>query len=126
MAMTCREEAMRWVHRYAAGGAAFALLPLPLSTTAGLAALEAHMFRFVGEVYGDSVGGMASLAAGGTFEVMGQGLKYLATRAVSFVPGPYGAVIRAAIAAVVIESIGRGVVGHFERKHPGKVFSGAV
>ena len=41
---------MRWVHRYAIGGAAFAALPLPISTTAGLAALEVHMFNFIGNV----------------------------------------------------------------------------
>jgi uncharacterized protein (DUF697 family) len=114
------------VHRYAVGGAALALLPLPLSTTVALAALEAHMFRFIGEVYGDSVGGMASLAAGGSFEVMGKGLKFFATRAVAFVPGPIGPVIRDAIAGVVIESIGRGIVGHFERKHPNRPFSPAA
>jgi uncharacterized protein (DUF697 family) len=125
MAITCREEAMRWVHRYAIGGAAFAALPLPISTTAGLAALEVHMFNFIGGVYGESVGNLASLAAGGGFEVMGAGLKFVATRAVSFVPGPLGMVVRAGIAAVVIESLGRAIIGFFERKHPGKLFSAA-
>jgi uncharacterized protein (DUF697 family) len=126
MSITCKEESMRWVHRYAIGGAAFAMLPLPLSTTAGLAALEAHMFRVVGEVYGETVSGVASLAAGGSFEVMGQGLKFLAARAVAFVPPPFGPAIRAGIAAIVIESIGFGIVGHFERKYPGKLFSRAA
>jgi uncharacterized protein (DUF697 family) len=126
MAITCREEAMRWVHRYAIGGAAFAALPLPISTTAGLAALEVHMFNFIGGVYGESVGNLASLAAGGGLEVMGAGLKFVATRAVSFVPGPAGIVIRAGIAAVVIETLGRAIIGHFERKHPGRLFSPAV
>lgn len=114
---------MRWVHRYAIGGAAFAALPLPISTTAGLAALEVHMFNFIGNIYGESISGMANLAVGGGLEAMGAGLKFVATRAVAFVPGPFGIPIRAGIAAIVIESIGRGVIGHFERKYPGKLFS---
>jgi uncharacterized protein (DUF697 family) len=52
---------------------------------------------------------------------MGQGLKYLATEAVRFVP-VLGPVLRSAIAGGIIESLGRGIVGHFERKHPGKTF----
>lgn len=117
---------MRWVHRYAIGGAAFAALPLPISTSAGLAALEVHMFNFIGGVYGESMGNLASLAAGGGLEVMGAGLKFVATRAVSFVPGPVGIVVRASIAAVVIETLGRAIIGHFERKHPGRLFSPAA
>ncbi|MDI1437520.1 hypothetical protein QHF89_48880 [Polyangium sorediatum] len=117
---------MRWVHRYAIGGAAFAALPLPVSTTAGLAALEVHMLNFIGGVYNEPVGNLRSLAAGGGLEVMGAGLKLVATRAVSFVPGPVGFVIRAGIAAIVIESIGRAIIGYFEHKHPDKVFSPAV
>jgi len=126
MATTCRQEATRWVHRYAIGGAAFATLPLPVSTTAGLAALEVHMINFIGNVYEEPVGNLKSLVAGGGFEVMGAGLKFVATRAASFVPGPVGIVIRASIAAVVIESLGRAIIGYFERKHPDKVFSPAV
>ncbi|TKD09292.1 hypothetical protein E8A74_13230 [Polyangium fumosum] len=126
MAITCREEAMRWVHRYAIGGAAFAALPLPISTTAGLAALEVHMLNFIGGVYDEPVGNLKSLAAGGGLEIMGSGLKFVATRASAFVPGPAGIVIRVGIAALVIESLGRAIVGYFERKHPDKLFSAAV
>jgi len=114
---------MRWVHRYAIGGAAFALLPLPISTTAGLAVLELQLFRIIGEVYGEPVGGIATIAAGGSLEIMGEGLKTLATRAAAFVPGPVGAVMRVGIAAVVIESLGLAVVRYFEGKYPGKLFS---
>ena len=116
---------MRWVHRYAVGGAAFAALPLPISTTAGLSALEVHMLGFIGRIYGEESKGLSAIAAMGGFEMMGGGLKFIATRAVSFLPILLGPAIRAGIAAVVIESIGRGVVGHFERKYPGRVFSPA-
>ncbi len=111
---------MRWVHRYAIGGAAFAALPLP--TSAGLAALQTHMFGMIGNIYGDDVSSMASAAAGGSFSVMGQGLRLLANKAVGFVP-VVGPAIKAGIAAAAIEGIGRGVVEHFERKHPGKKFT---
>jgi uncharacterized protein (DUF697 family) len=119
---TCKEEATRWVHRYAIGGAAFAALPLPFSTSAALATLETHMFGMISEIYGDSVGGVASTAAGGTFAVMGQGLSFLAHRAIGFIP-VLGPLIRAGIAGAVIESIGHGIIGHFERKHPGRLFT---
>jgi uncharacterized protein (DUF697 family) len=116
---TCKEEALRWVHIYAAGGAAFAAIPIPFSTSAGLAALETHMTGFIGSIYGDPVGAATTAAASGTFAVMGQGLKYVATQASCFVPF-LGPVIRMGIAAVTIESIGRAIVSHYERKFPDK------
>ncbi|WP_437290433.1 hypothetical protein [Sorangium sp. So ce406] len=118
---TCRDEALRWVHRYAIGGAAFAALPLPISTSAGLVAIETHMMSMVGQIYGETVGSVATTAAGGSFAILGQGLKFLATRAVGFVP-VIGPAIKMTIAGLTIEAIGHGVVGHFERKYPGKTF----
>jgi uncharacterized protein (DUF697 family) len=82
------------------------------------------MFGMIGEIYGENVGSMASAAAGGSFTVMGHGLRFVAHQAVGFVP-VLGPVIKAGIAAAVIEAIGRGVVAHFERKYPGKVFTRA-
>jgi uncharacterized protein (DUF697 family) len=122
MMTTCKEEARRWVHLYAIGGAAFAALPVPISTTAALAALEAHMFSYIGSIYGEQVGSAATAAADVTFTVMGQGLRFLVHRAVGFIP-VLGPLIRAGIAAATIESIGHGIVGHFERKNPGKLFT---
>ena len=118
---TCKQEATRWVHRYAAGGAAFAALPIPFSTTAGLATMEAHLLSVIGEIYGDGVGAFASATAGGTFSAMGQGLKWVACQAACFVPG-FGIPIRMAIAGATIEALGHAVIAHFERKHPGKEF----
>lgn len=79
------------------------------------------MMAMVGEIYGETVGSVATTAAGGSFAILGQGLKFLATRAVGFVP-LIGPAIRMGIAGLTIEAIGRGVVGHFERKYPGKIF----
>lgn len=118
---TCREEALRWVHRYAVGGAAFAAIPLS-GTSTGLATLETHLTSVIGEVYGESVGAVATTAAGGSYAIMGQGLRYLVQKAASFVPGPAGFAVRLIVAAVTIEGIGRAVIEHYERKYPGKLF----
>lgn len=118
---TCKDEALRWVHRYALGGAAFAAVPIPFSTSAGLAALETHMASMIAEIYGDPAAGFATAAAGGVFSAFGHGLKYVASRATLFVPG-FGIPVRMAIAGGTIESLGRAIVAHYERKHPGKQF----
>src|SRR4051812_40356827 len=77
---TCKAEARRWVHRYAAGGGAFAALPI-VGTSSALATIEMHMMGIIGDIYGESVSGVTTAAAGGTFAVMGQGLKWIAFRA---------------------------------------------
>lgn len=118
---TCREEALRWVHRYAVGGAAFAAIPLP-GTSTGLATLETHLTSVIGEIYGESVGTIAATAAGGSYAIMGQGLKYLVRQAAIFVPGPAGFALRLLVAAATIEGIGRAIIEHYERKYPGKLF----
>lgn len=122
---TCREEALRWVHRYAVGGAAFAAIPLP-GTSTGLATLETHMTSVIGEIYGESVGAVATTAAGGSYAILGQGLKYLVHKAAAFVPGPAGFAVRLIVAGATIEGIGRAIIEHYERKYPGKLFQKGV
>src|SRR5262245_21483914 len=102
---TCKEEARRWVHRYAIGGAAFAAIPIP-GTSAGLATLETYMMTVIGESYGASVGAVVSTAAGGSFTILGQGLKWAVRRAIGFVPGPAGIAVRVVVAGVTIEGLG--------------------
>ena len=119
---TCREEALRWVHYYAAGGAAFAAVPLPVSTTNALAALETYLMKVIGDVYGDPPTGVATAAAGGTFVIGGQALKHLAMQAACFVP-VLGVPIRMSIAGATIELLGRAIINHYETKHPGKGWS---
>jgi uncharacterized protein (DUF697 family) len=110
---------MRWVHRYAIGGAALAALPVPLSHTAALVALETYLMNVVGGVYGDPPTAGTVAAAGGTFALGGQGLKLCALRATTFLP-LWGIPIRVAIAGAAIEALGHAIVAHYERKHPGK------
>ena len=63
-------------------------------------------------------------AAGGTFAVLGMGLKWLAFNGTLLIPG-WGILIRTVIAAIItIETLaGQGIIGHFERKHPHKEFT---
>ncbi len=120
--LTCKEEALRWVHRYAAGGAIFAAVPLPVSTAPILAALETHMFAVIGGIYGDAPTTPLTAAATGTFAALGTGLKHVAAEAIRFVP-VVGPLIRCVIAAATIEGIGQAIVAHYERKYPGRVFT---
>jgi uncharacterized protein (DUF697 family) len=120
---TCKQEALGWVHRFAAGGAAVAMIPLPLSSTACLAALETYMMNVIGEIYGSPPGAVASVVAGGTFVFGGSVLKRAAINLVGFVP-IWGWAVRAGIAASAIEALGRAIVGHYEKKYPDKQFAG--
>ena len=118
---TCKEEAIRWVHRYALGGAAFAAIPLPVPTTAGLATMEMHLATVIADVYGEPSTGFGTAAAGGAFAFFGQGLKFVACQAACFIP-VLGIPIRMGIAGVTIEALGHSVIAHYERKHPGRAF----
>lgn len=119
--ITCKEEALRWVHRYAVGSAAFAAIPLPFSTSAGLAALETHLAAMIADIYGVTQASFATAAAGTAFGALGQGLKYAACQATIFLPG-FGIPIRMAIAGTTVDSLGRAIVAHYERRHPGKAY----
>ncbi|MFO0546892.1 MAG: hypothetical protein U0271_00825 [Polyangiaceae bacterium] len=120
--ITCKEEAERWVHLYAAGGVVFASVPLPFSTAPILATLETHLMTMIGSIYGEPMGAAATAAAGGTFHVLGSGLKFAVAKATTYVP-IVGPLIRGLTAAATIEAIGQGIIAHYERKYPGKLFT---
>lgn len=120
---TCKEEALRWVHRYAVGGSVFAAIPLPFSTSAGLATLEMHLATVIAGIYGEPPSGFATAAAGGALAAAGQGLKFIACKGSLLFP-LLGIPIRMAIAGGTVESLGRAIVAHYERKHPGMEFAG--
>jgi uncharacterized protein (DUF697 family) len=115
----CRERARAWVHAYAAGGAAFAFIPIPMpgSTTAGLIALEATMVHAISRIYGQHLDMKDAAAMVTGLQVAGGALKTVAREAVGYIPG-VGWLIRGAIAAAAIEAIGNTVVQMFERRHP--------
>ena len=104
----CREKARSLVHTYAAGGCAWAVLPIPIATSTGLCALETHMIYWIGRVYAE----LASV-----------GLKTVALNAANFLP-VIGWAIKGAIAATTIEGLGEVIIRHFETRHPGKVYAG--
>jgi uncharacterized protein (DUF697 family) len=122
---TCKQEAMRSVHRYAIGGAALAALPLPF-TSAGLLAIESRLIGAVGEVYGERQGGIPNAVARGAAAFVGRAAKRVSKRAMESAPGVLRPVIRMAIAGATIEAIGLGLVFYYERKSPGRAFQGAA
>lgn len=120
--VTCSERSHLWVHAYAAGGAAFAALPIPIGTSVGLAAAETYMIYWIGRVYGEQLSpGDISMVLGG-LQLASIGLKTLAMEALNFVP-VIGWAVKPVIAASAIEAIGAATIGHFEGKYPGRVYS---
>jgi uncharacterized protein (DUF697 family) len=115
----CRDKARVLVHKYAAFGTAWSLLPIPMATSAGLTALETHMIYWIARVYGEepSRGDVLMTAAG--LELCSVALKTVAIEGALLVPG-IGWGIKATIAAGAIEAIGNAIIQHYEQKYPGK------
>lgn len=115
----CRERARAWVHAYAAGGAAYAVVPIPVpgSTTAGLVALETTMVHAISRIYGQDLDMKDAAALVSGLQVAGGALKTIAREAVGYIPG-VGWLVRGAIAAAAIEAIGNTVIQMFERRNP--------
>ena len=117
---TCKDKARALVHKYAAFGTAWALLPIPMATSVGLTALETHLIYWVARIYGESPtsGDIAMSAAG--LELASVALKTVALEGATFIPG-IGWGIKASIAGTAIEGIGAMVIEHYEKRHPGKL-----
>lgn len=109
------------MHRYAAGGGVFTLVPVP-TTTMGLATLEMHMLSFIGQIYGESVSNASSATAGGSFLLAGQGLKWATDHLVELLPPWAARPARIAVAVMTIELIGDRIIHYFEEMHPQRVF----
>lgn len=123
----CRERARAWVHAYAAGGAAYAVVPIPVpgSTTAGLVALETTMVHAISRIYGQDLDMKDAAALVSGLQVAGGALKTIAREAVGYIPG-VGWLVRGAIAAAAIEAIGNTVISMFERRHPDRLCAPVV
>lgn len=119
-ATTCKDKARTLVHKYAAFGTAWALLPIPGATSVGLTALETHLIYWIGRIYGEEPGArdVAMTAAG--LELASVALKTVAVEGATFVPG-IGWGIKAGIAGSAIEGIGQLTIEHYEKKYPGKL-----
>lgn len=117
---TCKEKARALVHKYAAFGTAWALLPIPMATSVGLTALETHLIYWIGRIYGEDphTRDVAMTAAG--LELASVALKTVAIEGATFAPG-IGWGIKAGIAGSAIEGIGQLAIDHYEKKYPGKL-----
>jgi uncharacterized protein (DUF697 family) len=118
----CREKAKKVVHKYAAFGTAWAVLPIPIATSAGLAALETHMLYWIARVYGEHPQKGDLLMVGAGLELASVALKTVAIEGANFVPG-IGWIVKGAIAGSVIEAIGAAIISHFEGKYPGRALA---
>ena len=118
---TCREQARSLIHKYAVFGTAWSVLPIPIATSAGLCALEAHMIYWVGRVYGEELSKGDIIMLGSGLELASVGLKAVAREGMNLIPF-VGWGIKGVIAATTIEGIGELVIRHFEGKYPGKLF----
>ena len=120
--MMCKDRAREWVHMFAAGGAAWSVIPVPMSTTAGLVAAETQMIYWIGRIYGERLDGTELTVVAGGLGLAGMGLKVVALEACTFVPVA-GWAVKGVIAASAIEGIGAVIIRHFEQKYPGKTYS---
>lgn len=120
--MLCKERAREWVHVFAAGGGAFSAIPIPMSTTAGLVAVETQMIFWIGRIYGEKLDTTEMAVVAGGLGIGGLVLKSLAAEACTFIPVA-GWIVKSAIAVGTIEAIGAAIIRHYEQKYPNKVFS---
>lgn len=115
----CRDKARALVHKYAAFGTTWAILPIPVATSAGLTALETHMIYWIARVYGEEPNRGDVLMAAGGLELCSIALKTVAMEGANLVP-VVGWGVKAAIAGSAIEAIGQAAIHHFESKYPAK------
>jgi uncharacterized protein (DUF697 family) len=115
----CKEKARILVHKYAAFGTAWALLPIPMATSAGLTALETHMIYWIARVYGEEPTRSDVLMTAAGLELCSVALKTVAVEGALLIP-VVGWGVKATIAGGAIEAIGNAIIQHYEQKYPGK------
>jgi uncharacterized protein (DUF697 family) len=115
----CRQKARAMVHKYAAFGTAWAILPVPIATSAGLTALETHMLYWIARAYGEEPNKSDVVMAAGGLELCSVALKTAAVEGANLVP-VVGWGVKAAIAGSAIEAIGNAAILHYESKYPNK------
>jgi uncharacterized protein (DUF697 family) len=120
----CRDRAMGLVHKYAVFGAVWALLPIPMATSAGLALLETHLIYWIARIYGESPTRSDVLMTAAGLELASVALKTVAIEGAALVPG-VGLGVKAGIAGSVVEGIGLAIVRHYEGKHPNRASDAA-
>jgi len=115
----CRDKAMSIVHKYAMFGTAWALLPVPVATSAGLALLETHLVYWIARIYGEHPKKSDILMVAGGLELASIGLKTIAAEGAALVP-VVGLGVKAGIAGAVVLAMGKAIVSHYEDKYPSR------
>ena len=113
---SCHDRATRLVHKYAIFGAVWALLPVPMATSAGLALLETHLIYWIARIYGESPTKADIFMTAAGLELASVALKTVAVEGAALVP-VVGLGVKASIAGSVVEAIGHTIVRHYEAKH---------
>lgn len=116
----CRARAGALVHKYAVAGTIWALLPVPMATSAGLALLETHLIYWIARIYGESPTRSDVLMTAAGLELASVALKTVAMEGAALVPG-VGLGVKATIAGTIVEAIGQTIVRHYEAKHPDRL-----
>jgi uncharacterized protein (DUF697 family) len=120
----CRERAQSLVYKYAAFGTVWALLPIPMATSAGLALLETHLIYWVARIYDEQPTRSDVVMTAAGLELASVALKTVAMEGAALVPA-VGLGIKASIAGSVVLALGRAVVQHYEAKYPDRVVAKA-
>jgi len=115
----CSDHATRLVRKYAAFGTAWALLPVPMATSAGLAILETHLIYWIARIYGEQPKKTDVVMTAAGLNLASVGLKTLALEGAALVPG-VGLGVKAGIAGSVVMALGTAIVSHYEGKYPGR------
>ena len=121
----CRERARALVHKYAAAGTVWALLPVPMATSAGLMLLETHLIYWVARIYGEHPTKSDVIMTATGLELASVGLKTVAMEGAALVP-VVGLGIKASIAGTVVLALGHAVVQHYEAKYPSMAVKAAA
>ena len=119
VAQLCRDRANSLVHRYAVFGTAWALLPVPMATSAGLTLLETHLIYWVARIYGEEPTRSDVLMTAAGLELASVALKTVALEGAALVP-VVGLGVKAGIAGGVVEALGHAIVHHYETKYPAR------
>jgi uncharacterized protein (DUF697 family) len=115
----CHDHAKRLIHKYVAFATAWALLPIPMATSAGLALLETHLIYWIARIYGEEPKKTDVLMTAAGLELASVGLKTIAMEGAALLPG-VGLGVKAGIAGSVVLGVGRAILSHYEEKYPGK------
>jgi uncharacterized protein (DUF697 family) len=121
----CRDQARALVNKYAAVGTVWAVLPVPMATSLGLAALETHLIYWVARIYGEQPTKADVMMTATGLELASVGLKTMAIEGAALVP-VVGLGVKASIAGSVVLAIGHAVVQHYETKYPAKAVTRAA